>query len=196
MHWIDYVIFGCYFLAIIYVGYYFLKQNQSREDYYVGGRNIKAGHVGLSIAATDVGGGFSIGLGGLGFTMGLSGSWLLFTGLIGAWIAAVLTVPKLKRLDIESGLLTFPDFLILKYNKSVGMLAAIISGIGYIGFTAGQILAGGKLAAASVFQDVTWTDPLFFSLVVMSLVVVIYTSIGGIKAVIYTDTIQWIVLLS
>ena len=81
MHWIDYVIFGLYFLAIIYVGYYFLKQNQSREDYYVGGRSIKAGHIGLSIAATDVGGGFSIGLGGLGFTMGLSGSWLLFTGL-------------------------------------------------------------------------------------------------------------------
>jgi SSS family solute:Na+ symporter len=196
MHWIDYVIFGLYFLAIIYVGYYFLKQNQSREDYYVGGRSIKAGHVGLSIAATDVGGGFSIGLGGLGFTMGLSGSWLLFTGLIGAWTAAVLTVPKLKRLDIESGLLTFPDFLTLKYNKSVGMLAAIISGIGYIGFTAGQILAGGKLAAASVFQEVTWTDPLFFSLIVMSLVVIIYTSMGGIKAVIYTDTIQWIVLLS
>ncbi len=196
MHWIDYVIFGLYFLAIIYVGYYFLKQNQSREDYYVGGRNIKAGHVGLSIAATDVGGGFSIGLGGLGFTMGISGSWLLFTGLIGAWAAAVLTVPKLKRLDMESGLLTFPDFLILKYNKSVGMLAAVISGIGYLGFTAGQILAGGKLAAASVFQNVTWTDPLFFSLIVMSLVVVIYTSMGGIKAVIYTDTIQWIILLS
>jgi SSS family solute:Na+ symporter len=196
MHWIDYVIFGLYFLAIIYVGYYFLKQNQSREDYYVGGRSIKASHVGLSIAATDVGGGFSIGLGGLGFTMGLSGSWLLFTGLIGAWAAAVLTVPKLKRLDIESGLLTFPDFLILKYNKSVGMLAAVISGIGYVGFTAGQILAGGKLAAASVFQEVTWIDPLFFSLIVMSLVVIIYTSMGGIKAVIYTDTIQWIVLLS
>lgn len=196
MHWIDYVIFASYFLAILYVGYYFLRQNQSREDYYVGGRSIKASHVGLSIAATDVGGGFSIGLGGLGFTMGLSGSWLLFTGLVGAWLAAVLTVPKLKRLDIESGLLTFPDFLGLKYNKSVGILAAAISGVGYIGFTAGQILAGGKLAAASVFQSVTWTDPLFFSLIVMSLVVIIYTSIGGIKAVIYTDTIQWIVLLS
>lgn len=196
MHWIDYVIFCSYFLAIIYVGYYFLKKNQSREDYYVGGRSIKAGHVGLSIAATDVGGGFSIGLGGLGFTMGLSGSWLLFTGLVGAWLAAVLTVPKLKRLDIESGLLTFPDFLRLKYNKSIGVLAAIISGIGYIGFTAGQILAGGKLAAGSVFQDIAWIDPLPFSLIVMSFVVVVYTSLGGIKAVIYTDTIQWIVLLS
>ncbi|MDW3195822.1 MAG: hypothetical protein R8G66_25840 [Cytophagales bacterium] len=68
MHWIDLVVFITYFLAIIYVGYFFLKQNQSREDYYVGGRSITANHVGLSIAATDVGGGFSIGLGGLGFT--------------------------------------------------------------------------------------------------------------------------------
>ena len=196
MHWIDYAIFISYFLVILYVGFYFLKKNQSREDYYVGGRKLKAGHVGLSIAATDVGGGFSIGLGGLGFTMGLSGSWLLFTGLVGAWMAAVLTVPKLKQLDIEKGLLTFPDFLGLKYNKTVGLLAAVISGIGYIGFTAGQMLAGGKLAAGSIFQNLTWVDPLFFSLVVMSLVVVVYTSMGGIKAVIYTDTIQWIVLIA
>lgn len=196
MHWIDYVIFVAYFFGILYIGYYFLRKNQSREDYYVGGRNIKAGHVGLSIAATDVGGGFSIGLGGLGFTMGLSGSWLLFTGLIGAWLAAVLTVPKLKALDEHAGLLTFPDFLKLKYNATVGWLAAIISGLGYIGFTSGQILAGGKLASASIFQDITWMDPLFFSLLVMSFVVVVYTSMGGIKAVIYTDTVQWVVLLA
>ena len=196
MHWIDYLIFGVYFLAIIYVGYYFLKRNKSREDYYVGGRDIGAGHVGLSIAATDVGGGFSIGLGGLGFTMGISGSWLLFTGLIGAWLAAVLTVPRLKKIDSEAGLLTFPDFLEFKYNKMVAGAAAIISGIGYVGFTSGQILAGGKLAASSVFSELTWIDPLIFSLIIMSLIVIVYTSMGGIKAVIYTDTIQWIVLLA
>ncbi|MDH5382601.1 MAG: sodium:solute symporter family protein, partial [Cyclobacteriaceae bacterium] len=69
MHFIDYLIFGSYFLVILYVGFYFLRKNNSKEDYYVGGRDISAGHVGVSIAATDVGGGFSIGLGGLGFTM-------------------------------------------------------------------------------------------------------------------------------
>ncbi len=196
MHVVDYTIFGTYFFAVLGVGYYFLRKNKSKEDYYVGGRNIGAGHVGISIAATDVGGGFSIGLGGLGFTMGLAGSWLLFTGLVGAWVAAVLTVPRLKRLDIDSGLLTFPDFLSLKYNKSVGTIAAIISSLGYLGFTAGQILAGGKLAAGSIFSSIHWTDPLLFSLVVMALVVVVYTSLGGLKAVIYTDTIQWIVLLA
>jgi SSS family solute:Na+ symporter len=47
-------------------------------------------HIGLSVVATDVGGGFSIGL-GLGFT-GISGSWMLFTGLLGAWLSAVFLI--------------------------------------------------------------------------------------------------------
>jgi SSS family solute:Na+ symporter len=195
MHPLDYVVFGIYFLVVLYVGFYFYRQNSSKEDYYVGGRSISYGHVGLSIAATDVGGGFSVGLGGLGFTMGLSGSWLLFTGLIGAWLAAVLTVPKLKRLDITNNLLTFPDFLSLKYNKTVGIVAAFISGVGYLGFTSGQLLAGGKLAAGSVFSNIHWMAPLDFSLIVMAIVVVVYTVLGGLKAVIYTDTVQWIILL-
>lgn len=196
MHIVDFIVFGFYFIGILAVGLYFYKKNTSREDFYVGGRSIRAGHVGLSIAATDVGGGFSIGLGGLGFTMGLAGTWLLFTGLVGAWLAAVLTVPKLKKLDMQHGLFTFPDFLALKYNRNVATIAALISGVGYLGFTSGQILAGGKLAAASIFSTITWADPLFFSLVVMALIVVIYTVMGGLKAVIYTDTVQWIVLLS
>ncbi|NJN26960.1 MAG: sodium:solute symporter family protein [Cyclobacteriaceae bacterium] len=196
MHAIDFFVFAIYFFGILSVGFYFYKKNSNKEDFYVGGRKIGPWHVGLSIAATDVGGGFSIGLGGLGFTMGLAGSWLLFTGLVGAWMSAVLVVPRHKRLDMQHGLLTFPDFLKLKYNGQVATWAAVISGIGYLGFTAGQILAGGKLAAGSVFAQVSWTDPLLFSLVVMALVVVVYTVLGGIKAVIYTDTVQWIVLLS
>ena len=69
MQILDYFVFGTYFLGIIYVGYYFYRKNSTKEDYYVGGRTISAGHVGLSIAATDVGGGFSIGLGGLGLAV-------------------------------------------------------------------------------------------------------------------------------
>ena len=84
MFFLDYVIFGVYMLAVLAIGVYHFLHNKSAEDYYVGSRSIKAHHVGLSIVATDVGGGFSIGLGGVGFAMGLSGSWLLFTGLVGA----------------------------------------------------------------------------------------------------------------
>jgi len=193
---LDYVIFGTYFCAVLGVGVYFYRKNQTREDYYVGNRGISSSHVGMSIVATDVGGGFSIGLGGLGFIMGLSGSWLLFTGLLGAWLAAVLVVPRVKVLDERFNLLTYPDFLKHKYGATVAIGAAVISGLGYLGFTGAQVLAGAKLAAASVFADVTFMDPLHFSLYTMAAIVIIYTALGGLKAVIYTDTIQWIVLLS
>lgn len=196
MHIVDYLIFGVYFLVLLGIGIYFYLKNEDLEDYFVGGRSISSTHVGLSIVATDVGGGFSIGLGGLGFTMGISGSWLLFTGLVGAWLAAMLTVPKLKQLDAKVGLLTFPDFLAFKYGKRVALIAAVISCIGYLGFTSGQMLAGAKLAAGSVFSDVSVMDPLSFSLLVMAAIIILYTVLGGIKAVIYTDTVQWIVLLS
>lgn len=195
MHLIDYLIFLIYFSIILAVGVYFYRRNKNREDYFVGGRNMSSTHIGLSIVATDVGGGFSIGLGGLGFVMGISGSWLLFTGLVGAWLAAILIVPKIKALDTKHSFLTFPDFLRLKFDNRVALVAAIISGIGYLGFTGAQILAGAKLAAGSVFSEITWMDPFDISLYIMAGVVLIYTVLGGIKAVIYTDTIQWIILL-
>ncbi len=196
MSLVDYLIFIIYMMLVLGVGIYFYFKNQTKEDYYVGGRSISASHVGLSIVATDVGGGFSIGLGGLGYLMGLSGSWLLFTGLVGAWITAVIMIPKIKSIDEKLGLLSFPDFLQHKYDHRVALGAAIISGIGYLGFTGGQILAGAKLAASTIFSDLPFSmEPLTFSIYIMSGIIIIYTVLGGIKAVIYTDTIQWIVLL-
>ena len=67
MSWIDISIFCTYLLAMLGVGFYFMYRNASTEDYYVGGRKLSSVHIGLSVVATDVGGGFSIGLGGLGF---------------------------------------------------------------------------------------------------------------------------------
>src|SRR5210317_47604 len=111
MSWIDFLIFGLYMAGVLAIGWYHFRRNKNADDYYVGNRSIHAHHVGLSIVATDVGGGFSIGLGGVGFTMGLSGSWLLFTGLVGAWLAAVLIIPRIKRIDAKEGMMTYPDFL-------------------------------------------------------------------------------------
>ncbi len=79
MNLIDGGIFFIYMLLLLGMGYYFLRKNKTTEDFFVSGRNMGSWHIGLSVVATDVGGGFSIGLGGLGFIMGLSGSWMLFT---------------------------------------------------------------------------------------------------------------------
>lgn len=187
----DYFVFALYFAAMLGVGLYFSRKNRDAADYFVGGRSLGAGHVGLSVVATDVGGGFSIGLGGLGFAMGLSGSWMLFTGLVGAWLSAVLLIPKVAELGRLGSLLTFPQFLGKFYSARVVTAAAVISAIGYIGFTSSQILAGAKLASAT-FTHVSLPTALLF----MGVIAVVYTVLGGIKAVIYTDTVQWILLIS
>lgn len=193
---IDFVIITLYLAVVFAVGLYFYKKNDTKDDYYVGGRSLSPWHVGISVVATDVGGGFSIGLGGLGFVMGLSGTWLLFTGLVGAWLSAVLIIPKLKKLDKIHSFMTFPDFLRVKYNGKVALIAAIVTGIGYLGFTGGQILAGAKLASGTLFSELPFNlDPKYFSLIVIAVIILLYTALGGLKAVIYTDTVQWIVLL-
>lgn len=173
------------------VGFFFMRKNKNTDDYYVGGRKLNSIHIGLSVVATDVGGGFSIGLGGLGFTMGLSGSWLLFTGLLGAWISGVILIPKVSDLARKKGFLSFPQFLEYKFDKRVALIAGIISAIGYLGFTSSQILAGAKLAS-STFLGLSLND----ALLAMGVIAVGYTVLGGLKAVIYTDTIQWIVLMA
>ncbi|MBR8535569.1 sodium:solute symporter family protein [Carboxylicivirga sediminis] len=190
MHTIDLIIFFVYLIAMLGVGFFFMRRNKTPDDYYVGGRKLKAGHIGLSVVATDVGGGFSIGLGGLGFLMGLSGSWLLFSGLVGAWLSAVILIPKVSRLARERNFLTFPQFLEHAFNKKVALFAGIITAIGYIGFTSSQILAGAKLAS-STFPALSMDT----ALLVMGTIAIVYTAIGGLKAVIYTDTVQWIVLM-
>lgn len=190
MSWIDISIFSTYLLAMLGVGFYFMRKNNSTDDYYVGGRKLNSLHIGLSVVATDVGGGFSIGLGGLGFTMGLSGSWLLFTGLLGAWLSGVLLIPKVSDLARKKGFLSFPQFLGYVFDKRVALLAGVISAIGYIGFTSSQLLAGAKLAS-STFGTLSLNQ----ALLIMGIVAVCYTVLGGLKAVIYTDTVQWIVLM-
>jgi SSS family solute:Na+ symporter len=191
MSTIDIIIFVIYFTAMLGVGFYFLKKNKNVEDYYIGGRSLGSWHIGLSVVATDVGGGFSIGLGGLGYLMGISGSWMLFTGLIGAWLAAVFLIPVVSKLSQKHQFFTFPEIFKHFYSKEVALIAGIISAIGYIGFTSSQLLAGAKLASAT-FVEIDINT----ALIIMGVVAVVYTGIGGLKAVIYTDTIQWIILMA
>jgi len=193
MNWIDTIIFIVYFIVMLGVGFFFSNKNKDEKDYFVGGGKMKSSHVGLSVVATDVGGGFSIGLGGVGFTMGLSGSWLLFTGLIGAWVSAVILIPLVYKWQAQHGkhFLTMAQVFGFLYNRKVAVVAAIICIIGYTGFTSSQFLAGAKLTSVT-FPSMGIDN----MLIIMGGIAVAYTMLGGMKAVIYTDMIQWIILLA
>ncbi|MEA1878497.1 MAG: sodium:solute symporter family protein [Bacteroidota bacterium] len=188
---LDSLIIIFYLIIMLAIGAWYFNKNKSAADYYVSGRSMKAWHVGLSVVATDVGGGFSIGLGGLGFAIGLSGSWMLLTGLIGAWLSAVLIIPIVHSLGRKNNWLSFPDLLSHFFSRPVFLVASVFSLIGYLGFTSSQMLAGAKLASAA-FINLSTNE----LLLIMGAVAVLYTTIGGLKAVIFTDTIQWIILIS
>lgn len=178
MHIIDIIIMTVYMLTVMGIGVYFWRKNKNADDYYVGGRSMNKFAISLSVVATDVGGGFSIGLGGLGFLMGLSGSWMLFTGLLGAWLSAVFLIPKAGKLSSKLKIYTFPQLFEYFYSPRVALLAGIISAIGYIGFTSSQLLAGAKLASAT-FEDLDMTT----ALIGMGAIAVMYTAIGGIEVI-------------
>lgn len=190
MHWIDFTVFLTYMIVILGIGWYFMSRNKGDEDYFLAGRSMSWPHIGLSVVATDVGGGFSIGLGGLGFMIGISGSWMLFTGLLGAWLSAVILIPRVKNLSTEQRLFTMPQLFNHHYGATAALVAGIISAIGYTGFTSSQMLAGAKLASAS-FPSIGIDT----ALLIMGFIIVVYTVMGGIKAVIYTDTFQWGLLI-
>jgi SSS family solute:Na+ symporter len=183
------MILAAYMLGLLGVGTFFFRRQSHPDEYFVADRRMSGPHIALSVVATDVGGGFSIGLGGLGFAMGLSGSWLLFTGLLGAWLSAVFLIPTVKRLGDRLAWSSFPDFLEHRYDGRTRFAAAVVSAVGYGGFVGAQILAGAKLCAVAFGIDQT------VAAVIMALIVILYTSLGGLQAVVYTDTVQWAVLL-
>ncbi len=187
---VDFALLVLYGMSLIAVAVCVSRKRVSTEEYYLGSKNLGPTHIGLSVAATDVGGGFSIGLGALGFGMGLAGSWLLFTGLVGALLSSVLLIPRLKKLELDHPYFSYPQVMRHFYGKRAGHLAALISFVGYLGFTAAQLMAGTKLAH-TLIPEIAFSWMLFL----LAAVAVIYTSIGGLRAVVYTDTIQWIMVV-
>ena len=83
-----------------------------------------------------------------------------------------------------------PQLIKHYYGYTAAGIAATISFIGYVGFTSSQIVAGAKLASAT-FDGISFEH----LLLIMGIFTVIYTALGGLKAVIYTDTIQWLILM-
>ena len=98
-------------------------------------------------------------------------------------------VPKVKRWADRVRGLTTGDLFETRFDRRTGTVAAVVIGIAWFTFAGGQIIAGAKLLQATVSIDLT------FAVVLSGAVILAYTALGGLKAVIYTDVFQMIVLL-
>ena len=181
-----------YFVVVLWIGVSVARAKNKKDEYnsfLAADRNMNLIQTTSSAAATDIGGGFSIAMGGLGFTLGISGSWYIAVSGLSIVMVSFLMVPKVKRWSDRVNGLTTGDLFAARFDRRTGTLAAIVIGIAWFTFVGGQIIAGGKLLQATLGMNLT------YAVLLAGAVILAYTTIGGLKAVIYTDVFQMFVLM-
>lgn len=183
---LDLSIIIVYVLIVLLIGFYFRKKNKNSEEYFLAGRNIGWIAIGASLFATNISSEHFLGLAGTGSKSGLAvGHFEWLACLILLLLGWVFTPFYLK-----SGVFTMPEFLEKRYNTASRYYLSIISIIGYVLTKISIALyAGGILLNAVVGWDIVT------SAVVIVLITGVYTLMGGLSAVIYTDLVQTIILI-
>ena len=192
LQFLDYIAMLAYFLVLIWIGVSVVRSRSEKNKYdsfLAADRNMNLLQTTSSAAATDIGGGFSIAMGGLGFTLGVSGSWMIAVSGLSIVMVSFLMVPKVKRWSDRVKGLTTGDLFAARFDRKTGTLAAVVIGLSWFTFVGGQIIAGGKLLQVTLNMNLT------LAVLVSGAVILAYTTMGGLKAVIYTDVFQMLILM-
>ncbi len=192
------VAFGIYMLMMILIGALSSK-NKNNEDYFLGGRGLGSWTAALSAQASDMSGWLLMGLPGAIYIAGTGEVWIAIGLLIGTVLNWYLVARRLRKYTIVSNnSLTIPSFFENRFHDKTGVLKIVASAIIIVFFavyTASAFSSGAKLFA-NVFGNSTNADTMYtIGLTVAALVILIYTFMGGFKAVCYTDFIQGILML-
>ncbi len=184
--WLDWLVIVVYLAAMIGIGLYFYlrEKRNSTENFFVGSRTIPFWAAGLSLYAVNTSSISFIAIPAKAFET----NWQYLTNnliaVLGLMFVAVWIVPLLRRLDLMS---TF-SYLETRFHPSIRMLASALAIFMQIGSRMSVILFLPALAISTITGiDVIW------SVLLMGGFTIIYTAMGGMKAVIWTDVVQVIV---
>ena len=196
MHWIDWLVIGVYFLALVCVVWWSSRKQDTTEDYFLAGRNIGWFAVGASLFASNIGSEHIVGLAGQGTSSGMAmAHWELH-----AWIMIMLGwvfVPFYYR----SGVYTMPEFLERRFNSTARWILSIVSLIAYVVTKVSVTVYAGAMVFQTLLPEMNFTvgsivvGPFWIGAIVTVILTGIYTIFGGLRAVLYTDTAQAIILL-
>ncbi len=183
---IDWVIVAAYFCVVLGISFWSFKQKQKNtEDYFLASRHVGWFVVGASIFASNIGAEHIVGLAGTASKSGVA----MGPNELHAWLVLILGwffIPFYMR----SKVFTMPEFLELRYSPKARSVLSIITLIAYV-FTK---ICVNVYAGAGVFQTLMGIDFWTGALIVV-VMTGIYTVLGGMKAVVYTEALQTIVLV-
>lgn len=168
------------------------KHQNNAEDYLLAGRSVNPWLVGLSVVATENSGFMFIGYVGFAYYQGLSAIWLFcgfYVGMAGLWP----WLPRnLRALSEREGLHTFPDLLGQSSGSPQRIVLLVVSLMTLVLLcvqAAAQLTAGGK-ALEALFAWPTWSGAAIGALILLA-----YGFSGGIRASIWTDAAQLVVIV-
>lgn len=174
-----------YLIFLVGIGVYSSKKIGDSEDFLVAGRRLGPFLIAGTLAATEIGGGSSLGVVEKAYgNWGLSALWYVATMGITFTIIA-LVAPMLRKAMVK----TIPEFFRRRYDKPSGLFTAITMILPLIGLTSVQFIASGVILSVIMGWDYT------SSVVVISCVVIVYSMLGGLWSVSLTDFAQMLMIV-
>jgi SSS family solute:Na+ symporter len=184
---VDLVIIGLYFLIVFAIGFYFARKERSSTDYFLASRDIGWFAIGASLFVSNISTEHFIGLAGSGASTGLAVGHFEWLACLILLVLGWVFVPFYLR----SNVFTMPEFLERRFNRQCAVYLASISIVAYILTKISVHL----WAAAIVLERVVGWSPMEAAIILV-IATGIYTIAGGLSAVIYTEVVQTLVLLT
>ena len=193
---LDWVVITVYFCVLISVVWWSSKQQETSKDYFLAGRNIGWFAIGASLFASNIGSEHIVGLAGQGTSDGMAmAHWELH-----AWVMIMLAwvfVPFYYR----SGVYTMPEFLERRFNSTARWILSIVSLVAYVFTKVSVTVYAGAKVFETLLPDLSITigstvfGPFWIGAIATVVLTGIYTVFGGLRAVLYTDAAQALILL-
>ncbi len=188
--------FVLYFVIVLGIGiFFFLKTKTGGEkEYFLGGRKMGPWVTAMSAQASDMSAWLLMGLPGSILAFGLGQAWIGIGLAIGTALNWILVAKRLRKFSKASGdAITLPQYLSNRFATSNPSLKIVCAIIFFISFT--LYVASGFSAGATVFTELFPKLDESVALVIFAVIILVYTFLGGYKAVCWTDFFQGLLML-
>ncbi|MDZ7648166.1 MAG: sodium/solute symporter [Cytophagales bacterium] len=183
---LDWVVIGIYFALIAALAAWVMsRKQQTTEDYFLAGRNIGWFVVGASIFASNIGSEHVVGLAGAG----AGGKIPMLIYELHAWLVITLGWIFLP-FYIRSGVFTMPEFLERRFDSRTRWFLSVFSLIAYVLTKISVTVYAGGIVISSILHIDFW-----FGALMTVILTGVYTILGGMRAVVYTEALQTMVLV-
>jgi SSS family transporter len=178
-------VFALYFIVLFVIGALSLRLTSTEADYWIAGGKLGWLVGGATLAATHCSAGTFVGTVGVMHSVGWSFGWLVLFIPVSYWFLAAVLAPRFTR----QRELTLPAFIETRYYSKVARaVAAVIILAATVVYIQAQIVAGGLIA------NVVLGIPTQWGMVGFTVILIAYTMVGGMIAVVYTDLVQLVVM--